>query len=780
MKKGSSEKGWGAYDITRRQAAGLALAVFAVLFAVAGRDIEDNTSRPFELIVRRLFHKTPPLDPRIKILITPDRGHAEPLTGDEWRRSFELLAKAKPKAILVAHVFGAHYAPETAAGLERAIRAAGNVIAVGSPVSEFVETDHVMSLDRPDYDLRLLMGRPHLPMERLRNQTSWLPRGQFKFFGPDEEIAGAFSHIGQLTFEGPTLARYVKPFVRVDAGHAIPYFALFAAESLAVEKNAIVVNGKRVHFDRYGRLPVNFSSLDAYSSASRYLVDYLSGARDIREDIKEGDYVVILSAKAALPVGKFPVKQRLQRIDIRDGACVPAAILNSVLTGKWLTPVGGRAAMMLLACFLGTLIGMTFHGRAFVIAVGSAVFAATAVGVGAFNRLDVVLPWFFPTVGLTSCALGVFLLRTLVRDLTARRLRRLLLGTVPADLIDEIVRNPGQLQLGAAEQVLTIMFVDIMGFSKAAEKREPREVFSSLRELIEDITRTVHAFGGVVDRTLGDGMLCVFGYTYGLRPTSPDHADQAVECAIRIQSDQVRRAIEARRDGRAVNPLRIGINTTALYIGDLGGENRIDITVIGDGVNYAQRLEAACEGYRVMIGAPTRAALTRVSPALASIRNKLLNIKHHSEAIEAFEVDPFADDPDALEQALSAFRDHFGARREADRWDVPEGTVLTVETDFGRAALVNFSRGGLGLVLDHYLSRGMHVTLSLDRSHPTVAAALRRWGLHQLVGEVRWARPAGDKFAHGVRLLNLSAEQQETLVKALLTSLSGELPRTGT
>ena len=56
------------------------------------------------------------------------------------------------------------------------------------------------------------------------------------------------------------------------------------------------------------------------------------------------------------------------------------------------------------------------------------------------------------------------------------------------------------------------MFIDIVGFSRAAEKQTPREAFSSLKRLMDRLRHAVHEHGGVVDRTLGDGMLCVFGY----------------------------------------------------------------------------------------------------------------------------------------------------------------------------------------------------------------------------------------------------------------------------
>src|SRR5690606_6374571 len=102
--------------------------------------------------------------------------------------------------------------------------------------------------------------------------------------------------------------------------------------------------------------------------------------------------------------------------------------------------------------------------------------------------------------------------------------------------------------------------------------------------------------GGYVDRTLGDGMLCVFGYSAEGGPgESQYHADQALTCAAAIQRKNIQRILDARSTGDAVFPLRIGINTAGVFIGNLGDSVNSDFTVIGNGVNFASRLEHSCD-----------------------------------------------------------------------------------------------------------------------------------------------------------------------------------------
>jgi class 3 adenylate cyclase len=129
------------------------------------------------------------------------------------------------------------------------------------------------------------------------------------------------------------------------------------------------------------------------------------------------------------------------------------------------------------------------------------------------------------------------------------------------------------------EVEVTVLFLDVCGFTSFSEETEPREVVAALNELFEIAVPIVLGHGGHIDKFIGDGFVAVFGAP----ERRPDHARRAVAAAREIL-DKL-----AEHD----SPLRVGIgvNTGKVIAGTVGGGGRLDFTVIGDTVNTAARVE---------------------------------------------------------------------------------------------------------------------------------------------------------------------------------------------
>jgi adenylate cyclase len=153
----------------------------------------------------------------------------------------------------------------------------------------------------------------------------------------------------------------------------------------------------------------------------------------------------------------------------------------------------------------------------------------------------------------------------------------------------------------AGEEVdVTIMFLDVRGFTTYAEDAEAQEVVAVLNQLYELVVPTILRHGGHANKFIGDGLLAVFGAPERLN----DHADRGVAAALEI-ARQV--------DGRFGSELRVGVgvNSGKVVAGTIGGGGRLDFTVIGDAVNTAARVEAATRetGDDVLITEATRKQL---------------------------------------------------------------------------------------------------------------------------------------------------------------------------
>ena len=153
---------------------------------------------------------------------------------------------------------------------------------------------------------------------------------------------------------------------------------------------------------------------------------------------------------------------------------------------------------------------------------------------------------------------------------------------------------------GGEEVEVSVLFCDVRGFTAYAERAGAAEVVETLNQLFTDVVPVVQAYGGHVDKFLGDGLMAFFGAP----EAQPDHADRAL-AAARMIVDVVALGDTGLRVGA-------GVNSGVVVAGPLGGAGRLDFSVIGDAVNVAARVEAATRstGDDVLVTAATRDLLT--------------------------------------------------------------------------------------------------------------------------------------------------------------------------
>ncbi len=322
---------------------------------------------------------------------------------------------------------------------------------------------------------------------------------------------------------------------------------------------------------------------------------------------------------------------------------------------------------------------------------------------------------------------------------------------------------------GASQQILTVMFIDVAGFSLLAEDRLPDDLFRELKPFIVNMRKTVREHGGIVDKVLGDGILGYFGYDPEGKPVL-DQAQKALECSIALQRQSLDLCLSASSRGSALYPIRIGLNTSQVYIGDLGDDDRAEFTVIGHGVNYAKRIEDSCDIFMIMLSDSTKAAIDSAAAGRPGFLRRHINIKHHDRLFEVFEFNPFVDKPEALNNARKAFQEFQGVFRQETRRRLKTDAALEVTTDYGSCKIVDFSPGGIQVRLDKYLARGVNLRLNVQAlGSDRKAQYLNLIGLSSLNCVVRWGAPGGDGgYLHGLKILNLNEEQR----KILLTMLS--------
>jgi class 3 adenylate cyclase len=149
---------------------------------------------------------------------------------------------------------------------------------------------------------------------------------------------------------------------------------------------------------------------------------------------------------------------------------------------------------------------------------------------------------------------------------------------------------------------VTIMFADLSGFTALSERTDPEEIRALVDRCMSEMSEVVERFGGSVDKVIGDALMAVFGAPIA----HEDDSERAVRAALEIQ----RRARE-RSDQFGGLSVSIGVNTGEVIFAPVGPQGRRELTVMGDAVNTAARLQAAAAPAAVLVGGEAHAASAR-------------------------------------------------------------------------------------------------------------------------------------------------------------------------
>lgn len=157
---------------------------------------------------------------------------------------------------------------------------------------------------------------------------------------------------------------------------------------------------------------------------------------------------------------------------------------------------------------------------------------------------------------------------------------------VPQKLVQRILESGSEVTR-PVERPVTVMFTDIANFTAGSEHLDAAEITAMLNEHFDLISSQVAKSNGTVDKYLGDGVMAF----WGAPETDEHHAANAIEAAIAIKRTFEAQCADRRAAGLVGLQLRIGIHSGRAIVGNIGGDDRTNYTVIGHTVNVANRIE---------------------------------------------------------------------------------------------------------------------------------------------------------------------------------------------
>ena len=211
------------------------------------------------------------------------------------------------------------------------------------------------------------------------------------------------------------------------------------------------------------------------------------------------------------------------------------------------------------------------------------------------------------------------------------RLRGTLGRYVSGDVAERILAETDDLSLKGDLRRVTVMFMDVRGFTAMSERLAPAEVVALLNDYFAIVVDRVTAHGGSVNKFIGDAAMCV----WGAPRQAADPEREAVACALEIQQASARLSEDRARRGLVAIAFGIGINAGEAVAGNLGAARRLEYTVIGDAVNLAQRLESQARPGEVLV---SESVFEKVAGQVEALPREPVKLKGKSQLVPLWEV----------------------------------------------------------------------------------------------------------------------------------------------
>ena len=483
-------------------------------------------------------------------------------------------------------------------------------------------------------------------------------------FSPVDVLARAASGLGHNLFvldpDGPI--RHTVPFVR-SRGRVVPSLGLAAALRVAgVLPGDVRLDGRILRIgDR--AMPLEPRSVQTQTGTDKYLWGLINfHGPALLADMKSHTYPTysffdLLYSQEQILAGQKPdidpavFKDKIVFVGVTasglfdvfetpfshgamPGIQVNAAVADDLLTGRFMRAApeavryasvfGAALAVGIMAALVPAWYG-TF-ATLLLVALGS--WAATRVFADGYwiNLTQPVLASSFALFG------GVGY-QYFAEGREKRKMKKLFGQYVSKDVYEQLVANPALARLGGQRREMSVLFSDIRGFTTFSEKGQPEDIVHMLNEYFTRMVAIVFRHKGTVDKFVGDMVMALFGAPV----EDPEHAEHAVAAALEMLEELRKLNLKWAAEGRPNLDIGIGVNTGPMIAGNIGSDEIMSYTVIGDAVNLGSRLESLNKNYgtRIIISDATRSSLT--GPYTFKPLGDVV-VKGKSEAIAIFEV----------------------------------------------------------------------------------------------------------------------------------------------
>lgn len=330
-----------------------------------------------------------------------------------------------------------------------------------------------------------------------------------------------------------------------------------------------------------------------------------------------------------------------------NGVEIHATAIQNVIDGNFITVLDPSLEMaLILALSLVTFLGLWRFRQiklrhVWILEIISFVIVLLLIA-GIFELAIVLFSSSSILMNIVNPSLAVVLAyfgTAVYQYLTEREQKSMIKGVFghylnPA-VVNILVNDPDKAKLGGDRRELTIFFSDIASFTTISEHyhKDPEGLVVLLNEYLDEMTSIVLKYDGTLDKYEGDALMAFWGAPLPQK----DHALRTCYAALDMQKRLSELRPKWKKEGKPELSARCGVNTGTVIVGNMGGKDRFDYTVIGDSVNLASRLEGANKQYQsqIMISDFT---FGHVKGKVVTRELDLIQVKGKTEPVKVYEL----------------------------------------------------------------------------------------------------------------------------------------------
>ncbi|WP_321501592.1 adenylate/guanylate cyclase domain-containing protein [Breoghania sp.] len=323
--------------------------------------------------------------------------------------------------------------------------------------------------------------------------------------------------------------------------------------------------------------------------------------------------------------------------ELVPGVSVHAQAVEQIISGDFLSrPDWSEGLEILITLALGLLVIVTLllTGPVPSALIGGVLaISGVAIAIATFRQNALLIDPIYPSLSSLVVYGAATLQQYIVSEREKRFVRRAFGQYLAPELLSQLESQPDAMRLGGDMRPLSIMFMDVRGFTPISEMLSPQDLVQFLNTLLSPLSDAIQTEAGTIDKYIGDSIMAFWNAPL----ETPDHAARACRTALRMR-EIVKELNEAdafgfKAGGKPIQTVQIGVglNSGPACVGNMGSNRRFNYSVVGDAVNVAARIESSCKpvGSDLLVSQET----ARAAPGFAFLEAGEIPLKGKSAPV---------------------------------------------------------------------------------------------------------------------------------------------------